>query len=160
MDRPEMPRRKTGWKRGRPRKERAKRRATTRIGRWIGIDPVDDGTTQLRAKKILLTVRTDLQLDAAAVLYGNDYLDRQQFDVLGRITELLQRAALGGDGMTQFGRALHALNIDIICANSKPSQGSGRACQQDLARPPGQRIAAGGSGEPGRRQRLAPGFHR
>src|SRR4051794_8685023 len=26
--------------------------------------------------------------------------------------------ALGGDGMTQFGRALHALNIDIICANS------------------------------------------
>jgi len=27
--------------------------------------------------------------------------------------------ALGGDGMTQFGRALHALNIDIICANSR-----------------------------------------
>src|SRR5215472_12300099 len=25
--------------------------------------------------------------------------------------------ALGGDGMTQFGRALHALDIDIICAN-------------------------------------------
>src|SRR5207253_1105852 len=24
--------------------------------------------------------------------------------------------AVGGDGMTQFGRALHALNIDIICA--------------------------------------------
>jgi hypothetical protein len=33
--------------------------------------------------------------------------------------------ALGGDGMTQFGRALHALNIDIICANS--SQAKGRA---------------------------------
>ena len=29
--------------------------------------------------------------------------------------------ALGGDGMTQFGRALHALNIDIICANSSPA---------------------------------------
>ena len=28
------------------------------------------------------------------------------------------QGALGGDGMTQFGRALHALNIDIICANS------------------------------------------
>jgi hypothetical protein len=26
--------------------------------------------------------------------------------------------ALGGDGMTQFGRALHGLNIDIICAKS------------------------------------------
>src|SRR5215472_2156425 len=31
--------------------------------------------------------------------------------------------ALGGDGMTQFGRALHALNIDIICVNSSPAKG-------------------------------------
>jgi hypothetical protein len=34
-----------------------------------------------------------------------------------------QPGALGGDGMTQFGRALHALNIDIICANSSPAKG-------------------------------------
>jgi hypothetical protein len=27
-----------------------------------------------------------------------------------------QRGALSGDGMTQFGRALRALNIDMICA--------------------------------------------
>lgn len=31
--------------------------------------------------------------------------------------------ALGGDGMTQFGRALDALNIDIICANSSAAKG-------------------------------------
>jgi len=31
--------------------------------------------------------------------------------------------ALAGDGMTQFGRALHALNIDIICANSSQAKG-------------------------------------
>jgi len=31
--------------------------------------------------------------------------------------------ALGDDGMTQFGRALHALNIDIICANSSQAKG-------------------------------------
>src|ERR1700739_4635774 len=31
--------------------------------------------------------------------------------------------ALSGDGMTQFGRALHGLNIDIICANSSPAKG-------------------------------------
>jgi hypothetical protein len=29
---------------------------------------------------------------------------------------------LGGDGMTQFGRALHALNIDIICTNSSQAK--------------------------------------
>ncbi|HTD84724.1 MAG TPA: ISNCY family transposase [Gemmatimonadaceae bacterium] len=34
-----------------------------------------------------------------------------------------QPGALGGDGMTQFGRALHALNIDIICANSSQAKG-------------------------------------
>jgi hypothetical protein len=31
--------------------------------------------------------------------------------------------AVGGDGMTQFGRALHELNIDIICANSSQAKG-------------------------------------
>jgi hypothetical protein len=31
--------------------------------------------------------------------------------------------AVGGDGMTQFGRALDALNIDIICANSSQAKG-------------------------------------
>jgi hypothetical protein len=34
-----------------------------------------------------------------------------------------RQGALGGDGMTQFGRALHALNIDIICANSSQAKG-------------------------------------
>jgi hypothetical protein len=31
--------------------------------------------------------------------------------------------AVGGDGVTQFGRALLALNIDIICANSPQAKG-------------------------------------
>ena len=31
--------------------------------------------------------------------------------------------AVGGTGMTQVGRALHELNIDIICANSAPAKG-------------------------------------
>ena len=29
----------------------------------------------------------------------------------------------GGDGVTQFGRALNDLNVDIICANSAPAKG-------------------------------------
>ncbi|MGY3134078.1 hypothetical protein ACVWZM_004760 [Bradyrhizobium sp. USDA 4501] len=31
--------------------------------------------------------------------------------------------AIGGDGMIQFGRALHELNIDIICANAPQAKG-------------------------------------
>ena len=33
------------------------------------------------------------------------------------------REAKGGEGMTQFGRALHELNIDIICANTPQAKG-------------------------------------
>ena len=33
------------------------------------------------------------------------------------------REAASGSGMTQFGRALHAMNIDIICANSSQAKG-------------------------------------
>ena len=36
-----------------------------------------------------------------------------------------RKDAAGGDGMTQFGRALDQLNIDIICANApRPKAGS------------------------------------
>ena len=34
-----------------------------------------------------------------------------------------KKDAVGDDGMTQFGRALHALNIDIICANTSQAKG-------------------------------------
>ncbi len=34
-----------------------------------------------------------------------------------------RRGATSGTGMTQFGRALHELNIDIICANSSQAKG-------------------------------------
>jgi hypothetical protein len=37
------------------------------------------------------------------------------------LADFFTRSKAGG--MTQFGRALHALNIDIICANSSPAKG-------------------------------------
>lgn len=39
------------------------------------------------------------------------------------IFQVNNTAAAGGDGMTQFGRALHKLNIDITCANSPAAKG-------------------------------------
>jgi len=40
--------------------------------------------------------------------------------------------AMGGDGMTQFGRALHELNIDILCANSSQAKGRVERADQTL----------------------------
>jgi hypothetical protein len=59
--------------------------------------------------------------------------------------------AVGGEGMTQFGRALSELNIDIICANSPPAfawAGSGkrpgRVRIRHVAGPAGEGAGAGG----------------
>ena len=43
-----------------------------------------------------------------------------------------RKGALGGDGMTQFGRALHALHIDILCANSPEAKGRVERAHQTL----------------------------
>jgi hypothetical protein len=82
-------------RRGRPRKANAKHRQTTRAGR--GPD-LDRGSEALRERKRRVTGREDLPLDGAAVLYGHDRLDRQQFDTLGMITEMLQRVARAWGG--------------------------------------------------------------
>lgn len=39
------------------------------------------------------------------------------------IFRITRKDAVTGDGMTQFGRALHELNIDIICANTPQAKG-------------------------------------
>ena len=39
------------------------------------------------------------------------------------IFRVTNKNAVGGDGMAQFGRALHELNIDIICANTPQAKG-------------------------------------
>jgi hypothetical protein len=64
----------------------------------------DYGTSELRTRKRRATTREDLPLDGAAVLLGREYIDHEQFDTLGRITELLRRVARawgGKDGSVQ-----------------------------------------------------------
>jgi hypothetical protein len=51
--------------------------------------------------------------------------------------------AAGGDGATQFGRALRELNIDIFCANSPQAKRPCRACVRSPAGSAGQGIASG-----------------
>ena len=43
-----------------------------------------------------------------------------------------KKGELGGDGITQFGRALNELNIDIICANSCQAKGRVERANQTL----------------------------
>ena len=75
-----------------------------------------------------------------------------------RVFRAKHRGALGGDGMTQFGRALQALNIDIICANSSPAKGRVERANKDVARPSGEGIAPGGRATLAEGNALLPAF--
>src|SRR5438105_6816106 len=57
------------------------------------------------------------------------------------------KEAVGGDGVTQFGRALLALNIDIICANSPQAKGRIERAFGTFAGPDGQEPAPAKAGE-------------
>src|SRR4051794_41784044 len=57
--------------------------------------------------------------------------------------------AAGGDGMTQFGRALADLNIEILCANSSQAKGRGERAHATLQDRLGEGVRAGGISGPG-----------
>jgi hypothetical protein len=71
----------------------------------------------------------------------------------------------GAVGMTQFGRTLHALNIDILCANTPQAKslpqrrlGAASSAQQDLAGSPSQGASPSGCQHDCRRKPAAAGF--
>jgi transposase len=66
--------------------------------------------------------------------------------------------ALGGDGMTQFGRALHALNIDIICANSSPAKGRVERANKTLQDRLVKELRLAGAATLAQGNALLPGF--
>jgi hypothetical protein len=84
---------------------------------------VDDATSRLMHLKFVETESTFAYFHAARAYleaWGKPvafYSDKHG------VFRVNQTGAIGGDGMTQFGRALHALNIDIICANSSQAKG-------------------------------------
>src|SRR4030088_335939 len=84
---------------------------------------IDDATSRLMHLQFVETESTFDYFEATRA-----YLDRYgkpiafYSDKRG-VFRVNKKDAVGGDGMTQFGRALHALNIDIICANSSQAKG-------------------------------------
>jgi len=83
---------------------------------------VDDATSRLMHLKLVETESTFDYFQAT-----REYLEAHGKPVAfysdkHGVFRVNQTGAIGGDGMTQFGRALDALNIDIICANSSQAK--------------------------------------
>jgi len=84
---------------------------------------VDDATSRLMHLKFVETESTFDYFQAT-----REYLEAHGKPIAfysdkHGVFQVNHPGALGGDGMTQFGRALDALNIDIICANSSQAKG-------------------------------------
>ena len=91
---------------------------------------IDDATSRLMHLRFVeLELTFDYFLAARTYLqrYGKPVAFYSDKHATFRVNKT---GAVGGDGMTQFGRALHELNIDIICANS--SQAKGRVERANL----------------------------
>ena len=111
------------------------------LGELIQIDGSDHWWFETRGPRCTLLVYID---DATSRLMHLQFVESEStFDYFNATRAYLERHgkpiafysdkhgvfrvnrkdAASGDGMTQFGRALHALNIDIICANCSQAKG-------------------------------------
>jgi transposase len=66
--------------------------------------------------------------------------------------------AAGGDGMTQFGRAMHELNIDILCANAPQAKGRVERAHKTLQDRLVKELRLAGISDPERGNAWLPGF--
>src|SRR4029077_11985922 len=84
---------------------------------------IDDATSRLMHLRFVPTESTfDYFAATQAYLkrYGKPVAFYSDKHAVFRVN---RKDAAGGGGMTQFGRALHELNIDIICANAPQAKG-------------------------------------
>jgi hypothetical protein len=84
---------------------------------------IDDATSRLVQLRFVLSESTDSYLSAVhayVVAFGCPVAFYSDKHTVFRIN---RSNAPGGTGMTQFGRALAELNIEIICANSSQAKG-------------------------------------
>jgi transposase len=84
---------------------------------------IDDATSRLMQLRFVRSESTDSYFQALRdYLQGHGcplafYSDKHS------VFRVLRRDSKGGQGMTQFGRALAELNIEILCANSSQAKG-------------------------------------
>ncbi len=84
---------------------------------------IDDATSRLMQLKLV-------ESESAFAYFAStrEYLERHGKPVAfysdkHSIFRVTRKGAVGGNGMTQFGRSLHDLNIDIICADTPQAKG-------------------------------------
>lgn len=84
---------------------------------------IDDATSELMHLKMVETENTFSYMDATREYIENHGKPVAFYSDKHSVFRNANASAARGDGMTHFGRALEALNIEIICANSPQAKG-------------------------------------
>src|ERR1700753_1998940 len=98
---------------------------------WFGPDHpactllvfVDDATSRLMQLLFVPSESTQSYFDALALYLTAHGCPVAFYSDKHTVFRVSKSDATGGQGMTQFGRALAELNIEIICANSSQAKG-------------------------------------
>ena len=84
---------------------------------------IDDATSRLMHLQFVETESTFAYFEATRRYLENHGRPVAFYSDKHSVFRMHQDGAVSGDGLTQFGRALKGLNIDIICANSSQAKG-------------------------------------
>ena len=119
---------------------------------------IDDATSRLMHLRFVLTESTFDYLRATRAYlerYGKPVAFYSDKHAISRVNS---KEAQGGDGMTQFGRALDELTIEIICANAPQSKGRVERCFGTLQDRLGKELRLAGIDTPEAGNAFLPGF--
>src|ERR1700733_5366087 len=84
---------------------------------------IDDATSKLMQLRFVPSESTDSYFKALRAYLEEHGRPVAFYSDKHSVFRVLRRDAKGGQGMTQFGRALAELNIEILCANSSQAKG-------------------------------------
>jgi hypothetical protein len=84
---------------------------------------IDDATSRLMQLRFVLSESTDSYLEALNGYLTTHGCPTAFYSDKHTVFRVNKPDAKGGQGMTQFGRALAELNIEILCANSSQAKG-------------------------------------
>ena len=84
---------------------------------------IDDATSELMHLRMVESESTFAYMEATRAYIEQHGKPVAFYSDKHSVFRNAKASAARGDGMTHFGRALHALNIEIICANSPQAKG-------------------------------------
>jgi transposase len=84
---------------------------------------VDDATSRLMELRFVISESTFAYFDALKAYLGRHGKPVAFYSDKHSIFRVSNENAASGDGMTQFGRALSELNVEILCANTSQAKG-------------------------------------